>query len=188
VAGPVELATRLGASGQAHDTMARVWFTRANQRDAVATDACSLQRLTALQMQLEERRRVQKEAQRLEADGGQYLYLYARKEYEVDWKDRYEGLIQAGYGVTPNEPEPKAETPEQMLEISQERERQLRDCDALLLVATKDGYKLDDDMLSVGRQARSLARDRTKNCCPVPFWTNPEVQLRQRCVLPRLGG
>jgi hypothetical protein len=124
------------------------------------------QRLTSLQNQLEERRRVQQEAQRLEADGGQTLYLYAREEYRVDWKDRYDGLTRAGYEVTPNQPEPRAETPERIREIGQERERQLRGCDALLLLATRDGYKLDGDMLSVGRQARSLARDRTKKLLP----------------------
>jgi hypothetical protein len=124
------------------------------------------QRLTNVQQQLEECRRVQKEAQRLDADGGQTLYLYAREEYQVDWKDRYVGLTQAGYEVTPNQPEPRAETPERIREISRERELQLRNCDALLLLATKDGYKLDGDMLSVGRQARSLVRDRTKKLLP----------------------
>ncbi len=45
LAGPLELATKLGASPSAHDALARLFFNHANQRAAVATDACSLQRL-----------------------------------------------------------------------------------------------------------------------------------------------
>jgi hypothetical protein len=43
--GPVALAQKLGQSGMAHDAMAKIWFTHANTRAAVPTDACSLQRI-----------------------------------------------------------------------------------------------------------------------------------------------
>jgi hypothetical protein len=46
VNGPIALSTKLGQSPEAHDTMTRVWFTHANTRQPVATDACSLQRLS----------------------------------------------------------------------------------------------------------------------------------------------
>jgi hypothetical protein len=47
VKGPVALSQKLAASNQAHDQMVKVWFARANNnRDAVPTDGCNLQRLT----------------------------------------------------------------------------------------------------------------------------------------------
>jgi Protein of unknown function (DUF1592)/Protein of unknown function (DUF1588)/Protein of unknown function (DUF1595)/Protein of unknown function (DUF1585) len=43
--GPIELATKLATSPSAHDALARLFFQHANARAAVATDACSVQRL-----------------------------------------------------------------------------------------------------------------------------------------------
>ncbi len=45
VAGPVELAQKLGDSGMAHDCVASTWFKQATSRPLTTADACSLQRL-----------------------------------------------------------------------------------------------------------------------------------------------
>jgi Protein of unknown function (DUF1592)/Protein of unknown function (DUF1588)/Protein of unknown function (DUF1595) len=43
--GPLDLANKLGASPSAHEALARLFFSHANERPAAATDACNLQRL-----------------------------------------------------------------------------------------------------------------------------------------------
>ena len=123
-------------------------------------------RLIDMKAKLDERRRMQEEAQRLGADDGQVLYLHAREAHRAPWRDVYDVLSGAGYVVTPAQPEPTTDTPEQMRQASQERLRHLVECDALLLLGTEDGFALDGDMLSVGRQTRNVGRARSGKLLP----------------------
>jgi MTH538 TIR-like domain (DUF1863) len=123
-------------------------------------------RLDELQAQLEAQKKAQEEAKRLGADEGQALYLHCREVYREAWIEAYGALNNLGYIVTPAQPEQLPDSPERMRAISQERVSLLSECDALLLLGTKDGFALDGDMLSVGRQTRNLARARSEKLLP----------------------
>ena len=123
-------------------------------------------RLVEMKARLEERRKVQEEAQRLGAEDGQVLYLYAREAHQQAWQETYDALNNAGYFVTPAQPEPVTDTPQKMRQASQKRIEQLVSCDALLLLGTDDGIALDGDMLSVGRQSRNVGRAQSGKLLP----------------------
>jgi hypothetical protein len=130
---------------------------------------------------------VRQEAERLSADAGQALYLYAREEHRQAWSRAYDALGQLGYVVVPADPEPRADSPVRLRQIADERVNQLVACDALLLLATEDGYAIDGDMLSVGRQSRQLARARSGKLLPCAVLATgaDSIGTEQRLALAR---
>jgi hypothetical protein len=123
-------------------------------------------RLLDMKAKIDERKRQQDEAQRLGQDQGQTLYLYARSAHRELWGQVHNELSNAGFFVTPAQPEPPIHTPDQMRQISEQRLIHLVECDALLLLGTEDGIALDGDMLSVGRQSRNVGRARSGKLLP----------------------
>jgi len=157
--------------GEGYDVRPFHWDERASDKtdytNAVLQLAAALgRRLDELRKALDDRRRREEEAKRLKAETGQSLYLCARETHQELWREAHDALGRAGYVVTPAQPEPTGNTPKRIREINEERVNQLIECDALLLLGTKDGFALDGDMLRVGRQRRNLARDRSERLLP----------------------
>jgi len=146
--------------------------------------------LRALKSQLDALRKVQLEAERLAAESGQALFLYAHEEHGDAWRQTYDTLGHMGYIVVPSTPEPRATTPTRVREISETRASQIAACDAILLLGNGDGYALDGDMLIVGRQSRNLARQLSGKLlpCAVLATGNPSIRTEQRLELARKLG
>jgi hypothetical protein len=144
-------------------------------------------RLRGIKQQVQAERKVQEEAQRLAAEGGQTLYLHARDEHRAAWENAYGALDRLGYVVVPTEPERRADTPARLREIASERANQLVACDGLLLLGTDDGVALDGDMLTVGRQSRHLARALSGKLLPCAVLARGAASVRseQRLALAR---
>jgi hypothetical protein len=144
-------------------------------------------RLREVKQQVDDARKTRQEVQRLAADGGQTLYLYAREEHRTVWEGAYGALDRLGYVVVPTEPERRADTPVRLRELAAERANQLVACDALLLLGTDDGYALDGDMLTVGRQSRQLARALSGKLLPCAVLARAASGIRteQRVALAR---
>lgn len=144
-------------------------------------------RLREVKLQVEDTRKAQQEAQRLAAEGGQTLYLYAREEHRALWEGTYGTLDRLGYVVVPTDPERRADTPTRLRELATERANQLVSCDALLLLGTADGYALDGDMLTVGRQSRQLARALSGKLLPCAVLSRAanDIRTEQRLALAR---
>jgi hypothetical protein len=122
-------------------------------------------RLEELRKELDERRRMEEDANRLVAFRGQILYLHARETHREAWGRVAHDLRGLGYPVMPSAPEPTAGDPKRLQEIKVERTGLLGDCDALLLLGTadrdaldRDGDALDRDMVAIGHQRRQSAR------------------------------
>lgn len=163
------------------------WRGRSDDKNAFTEELLKLvgavcHRMREFKRQLDMSRRMQQDAQRLLAVGGQALYLHARAEQREAWERSYASLAAGGFVVVPAEPEPRAENSQRLHEIAEERARQLVACDALLLLAGDNGIALDGDMLTVGRQSRNLARARSGKLlpCAVLGGASPGVESPQR--------
>lgn len=143
-----------------------------------------MRRLRTLREQVEARERARAEADRLSMAGGQVLYLYAREADHEAWSRSYREVSALGYAVTPAAPEPRADGPQKVRELTEERVNQLVLCDALLLLGAGNGFALDADMLSIGRQSRYLARARSGKLLPCAILDTSGGQLG---TVERLG-
>ena len=89
---PYEWPDPTGAKGEfrraLHEMVKRVW-----------------RRLEAMKDELDERRRLAQEAEKL-AGAGQLVYLHARDEHREAWETTQTALLGDGFGVIPGEPEP----------------------------------------------------------------------------------
>ena len=171
------------------------WLERTDDRNEYAKQLLDLVGRVSLQLrtlksQLDALRQTRLEAERLAAEGGQTLYLYAREGHEEVWRQTYDSLGHLGYIVVPTEPEPRAATPARVREISEYRARELAACDALLLLGNEDGHALDGDMLTVGRQSRHLARAVSGKLlpCAVLATGSASIGTEQRLGLARKLG
>lgn len=171
------------------------WRGRTDEQNAFTMELLNLvgalsQRLREYKGQIDAARKLQAEKQRLAAEGGQTLYLYAREERRDAWERAYAALGESRFVVVPAAPEPRAESPERLREITDERIKQLVACDALLLLGTNDGFALDGDMLSIGRQSRQLARARSGKLLPCAVLAAEGARIRtpERMTLARKLG
>ncbi len=103
---------------------------------------------------------------RLQGEGQKSLYLHGRSEQRQAWEQAAITLADRGYAVLPGEPDPPAHSPQQVLELRQQRVEAMAGCDALLLLGTPDGRTLDADLLAVARHDRQSARARSQRLLP----------------------
>jgi len=115
---------------------------------------------------LDERQRQEDEAARLAAAGGQVVYLHGRLEQAREWEKIGDQLTAKGLIVVPNEPDPIESDPHRLDEVRNLRVETLTSCDALLLLASKEGRAVDADLVVVGRQDRHSARARSHRLLP----------------------
>jgi hypothetical protein len=105
------------------------------------------------------RLREQREAlERLGAVEGQALYLHGRAEQKQEWESLSDALQDAGYHVTPTEPDRVSTDPAENHAIRTSRVQLMAECDAVLLVAADDGRAVDQDLIAVGKNDRQSAR------------------------------
>ena len=123
-------------------------------------------RLEKLGEALRRRRQAATDAAKLNAKGGQAIYLHARMRDKVRWQTACHDLISAGYGVFPAAPESPASDPRDAVEENGENVRTLSGCDGLLLVAGDDHRSLVSDLAVIGHQRRNLARARSLKPLP----------------------
>jgi hypothetical protein len=141
-----------------------------------------VKRLRTIRAALEQRRKRDAAAARLAADGGQVIYLHARKTHAQAWERVGGALENGGFVVLPGERDPVERDPKRIREIADRRIDILSGCDGLLLLGTDDGRALDADLVVVGRQDRHSARARTERLlpCGVLDTVGPPIATRQR--------
>ncbi|GAB3646924.1 TIR domain-containing protein [Ramlibacter alkalitolerans] len=104
---------------------------------------------------------------KLQAEGGQTLYLHGRSEQAPAWERAAMRLNDFGFLVVPAQPDPVLQDPVKEQQVREQRVRDLADCDALLLLATDDGRALDSDLAVVGKHDRHSARSRFNKLLPL---------------------
>lgn len=107
------------------------------------------------------------EAARLSQPEGQTVYLHARAEHALAWQDAAGRLGEFGFSVLPGEPDPVLKDPAEEQAVRERRVRDLRACDALLLLCTQDGRALDSDLIVVGKWDRHSARSGSSKLLPL---------------------
>jgi hypothetical protein len=123
-------------------------------------------RLDELQERAALLQRAAQDVARLQGAGEKSIYLHGRSEQRQAWELAAITLADRGYAVLPGEPDPPAHTPQQVLDLRQQRVEAMADCDALLLLGTTDGRALDTDLLAVARHDRQSARARSQRLLP----------------------
>jgi len=123
-------------------------------------------KLDALKVRTAALQRIQDEARRLQAHGGQAIYLHGRDDNRTTWERTALALSDEGFAVFPGEPDPPVSEPEARLKLNEQRVDTLGNCDALLLLGTADGRALDLDLMEVGRHNRQSARARSHRLLP----------------------
>jgi hypothetical protein len=125
-----------------------------------------------LKLKLEKLRDLMRQRERELRDaralGGQspVLYLHARDTDAERWERACEELSSNGFTVVPGEPDHVEPDPERALKRRSERVATLGECDALLLLASGDGFALDADLIAVGRNDRNSAKARSNRLLP----------------------
>jgi hypothetical protein len=94
----------------------------------------------------------------LAEQGGNLVYLHGREEFEEAWRQARGALTGSGLIVVPARPEPVLADTRRAKEIRQVRVKTMSECDALLLVGADNEWKVDEDLVVVGRSDRSSAR------------------------------
>lgn len=112
-----------------------------------------MQRLRALKVILDERRREEEQARKYAAAEGQTLFLHGRETAEDAWDRACDHLQEAGFAVLPGGPVPVDDDGG----LDPEYQRQLRKSDGLLLLGAEEGPAIDTDIMVIGRGYRSEA-------------------------------
>jgi hypothetical protein len=111
-------------------------------------------------------RRARADADRLQQPAGQSIYLHGHVERKEAWERAALALSESGYSVVPGDPDPAAQTREDVIQLRTRRIEALAECDALLLLGTDDTRALDTDLVAVARQDRHSARARSQRPLP----------------------
>lgn len=119
-------------------------------------------RLNKIKRDCECREREIADINKLRATGGQSIYLFARDDQEAEWLEARDELRQAGYTVSPLEPEdwPPAGDPQASRLIDLQRVELMGDCDCVLLLAANTATAIDSAISLVGRTSVNEARAR----------------------------
>jgi hypothetical protein len=121
-------------------------------------------RLREMREVCEERRRKERERQRLAETGGQIVYLYARETDSQSWDEACQDLDQSGFTVWPPGPEPVPRDDREWQRAHEARVNMLTGCDALLL--TGEPRSVIEDLLPVGVKSRRAAQSRIAKLLP----------------------
>jgi hypothetical protein len=124
------------------------------------------QQITRLKARMDAHRKAQADVARLIEDTGQVLYLHGRADHADKWTEASEALSKNGFTVFPSEPDVVESDPVRAQKIRERRVETLSGCDALLLVASKDGPAVEADLVVVGRHDRDSARALGKRPLP----------------------
>jgi hypothetical protein len=137
----------------------RPWGRIGSEEDNAAYRACVIEvsgrigtRLEEIKKRLDEDRKAHEAFEKLEADTGQILYLYARPELCGPFAQASGCLHRAGYVVVPT-------TPTSLLRdgrLDDDRADELRNSDAMVMLGTAD-RRVDSDIVVVGKTSRRLA-------------------------------
>jgi hypothetical protein len=115
---------------------------------------------------LQEIQQSRAEAEKLQAEGGQAVYLHGRVAQASVWKRAATTLDARSFAVLPGEPEQVARDHAKRQQASERRIEKMSACDALLLLGTDDGDALDADLVVVGKHDRQSARARSNRLLP----------------------
>jgi hypothetical protein len=123
-------------------------------------------RLIKIKAELGERKRVEEEKQRLNANSGQIIYLHGRATQHRQWDRVNRELEDAGYTVLPLAPESVESDPERIQTTRTLRIETMSGCEAVLLLGTEDVRALSADLVVVGRLDRHQALARSNRLLP----------------------
>jgi hypothetical protein len=115
---------------------------------------------------LKRRRQATASAEKLQANGGQALYVHAKERDKTKWDAICNDLVNAGFGVFPAEPERENIELTELSRVDNAIAEMLSVCDGLLIVAGEDPNSLQADLLRTGRNRRNLARSRGNQLLP----------------------
>lgn len=120
------------------------------------------QRLKAIRQLLEQRHAQWQQQQKAEAEFGQIIYLYGRRDASAAWEQTCNRLQDRRFVVNPERPQPLAENGG----MDVESRSQLASSDGLLILGTEDTRAVDSDMVVIGRRYRHLAIDQRSTPLP----------------------
>lgn len=122
-------------------------------------------------------------------EGQRTVYLHARKSEEKAWVEANDALSNAGFIVLPGAPDLPERDPAALEEQRHNRVSTLKECDALLLLRSKNGHSLDSDLITVGRHDRNSARAFSNRSLPCAVLDRIEITEtpQRRRVAERLN-
>lgn len=105
-------------------------------------------------------------AARLQAAGGQIIYLHGRSpDQETEWRDWSGRLMDNDFLVQPAQPDAVHGNIAEIHTVRSQRVDRLCQCDAVCLLGT-DPQALNDDIIVIGRQDRHEAKDKSGHLLP----------------------
>jgi hypothetical protein len=95
------------------------------------------------------------------------VYLHAREDFADAFDAAHDALSDRGFVVMPEAPEPIEIDPNKRATIHEQRTEQLKESNALIVVADQDSYRLHDD-LKVWKHNRNLAIAQAEKASALP--------------------
>ena len=122
-------------------------------------------KLDAIRGKEQERKRAKDTSDRLAMAVGQSLYLHCRAEHRNDWERAAKDLAADGF-IVAGEPDEPHDDAQELKEARERRVATMKECDALLLLATDDKGAVDQDLIVVGKSDRELASAERRRALP----------------------
>lgn len=90
------------------------------------------------------------------------IYLHGREDSRERWEQAWGALSDAGYPVTPFDPEPVETDPAKRDTIREKRIETMSACDALMVIGPEDNSLYSEELMILGKADRGQAIDRAE--------------------------